>query len=159
MTELVEAVRSKVSNGSFASKCYKDGCGLSLQNVPKQHLLVDFDKLDVPSGKETKRCDYLFVSDGDSDNQPYFAPIELKRGRLDVSDVVAQIKAEVGIAKGFFSKKTAFSFRPVAACGGKATKIEIKRVREERNKISFHGRRESIRLIRCRNPLIKALRT
>lgn len=156
MTELVKAIRSKVSNKSFARKCDKDGCSLSLKDVPRQHLLVDFDKLDVPSGNETKRCDYLFVSDRDSNNQPYIAPIELKKGSLDVSEVVAQIKEGVGIAEGFLPKKTAFSFRPVAACGGKTTKIEIKKLRQ--NKISFHGRSEFIRLIRCRSPLIKALR-
>lgn len=159
MSRLVEAVRRQVPPKSLARKCEKKGCRVSLKNVLERHLLVDFDKLDKPSGSETKCCDYLFVSDRDSEKQPYVALIELKRGRLDVSDIVAQIKAGADIAKVFFSKKTVFSFRPVAACGGKATKIEIKRLREERNKISFHGHRESIRLIRSGSPLIKALRT
>lgn len=156
MTELVKVVRSRVSNKSFAKKCNKDGCHLSLKDVPKQHLLVDFDKLNTPSGNKTKRCDYLFISDRNSENQPYIAPIELKKGNLDVSKVAAQIKEGVGIAKDLFPKKTAVSFRPIVACGGKATKIEIKKLRQY--KINFHGSSEFIRLIRCGSPLIKALR-
>ena len=158
MSGLVDAVHRKVSNESFARKCDRDGCSLSLKDAPRQHLLVDFDKLDLPSGNEARRCDYLFVSDSDSDNRPYIAPIELKKGQMHTGQVAAQIQAGARIAEKFFPAKTAFSFRPVAACGGKATKIQIRRLREEGNKINFHGHRESIRLIRCGSPLIKALR-
>ena len=158
MIQLVKAVRSKVSSESLAKKCYKKGCGLSLQDVPEQHLLIDFDKLDVPSGNETKCCDYLFVSDRDSENEPYVAPIELKKGDLDVSEVVAQIKEGAAKAKDFLPKKTAFSFRPIAVCGGRADKAEREKLRKKKNKIKFHSEVEAIRLTRCGSRLINTLR-
>ncbi len=158
MTQLVKAVRSKVSSESFAKKCYKKGCRLLLQDVPKQHLLIDFDKLDIPSGNETKCCDYLFVSDRDPENKPYVAPIELKKGGLDVSEVVAQIKKGAATAKDFLPKKTAFNFRPIAACGGRADRAEREKLRKKENKIKFHSEVETIRLTRCGSRLIDTLR-
>ena len=101
MTQLIKAVSSKVPNELFAKKCYKKGCRLSLQDVPKQHLLIDFDKLDIPSGNQTKCCDYLFVSNKDSENESYAAPIELKKSALEVGEIVTQSK----YSQGFFPKK------------------------------------------------------
>ena len=159
MSGLVEAFRRVVPEDSLARSCVKQGCRVSLEGVPKEHLLIDFDKLATPSGNATKRCDYLFISDGGPRKQPCVAPIELKKGRLRAREVATQIKSGARFAEKHVKAKTKVDFRPLAAYGGEATKTEIKKLRRKENKISFHDRSESVRLIRCGNPLMKAFRS
>lgn len=58
MTGLLETVRTKTDDKCLElGKCEKDGCGVSLKDVPKSRLVIDFDKPGSPLGEDQSRCD------------------------------------------------------------------------------------------------------
>ena len=155
MTDLVEAVREKVKDSCISKRCKKDGCGISLKSVPKQRLIIDFDKPGSPLGQADKRCDYLLVANGSADRN-WLVPLELKKGRVDAKQVVKQLKAGVNIAQKLIPSDIKVDLRPVVAHRG-IDKAEREELKKQRSKVSFRNLRESVRLINCGDELNKKL--
>jgi len=126
VTNLVEIVRSKIKGQCVAKRCKKDGCSVSLKCAPKQHLIIDFDKLGSPLGQADKRCDYLFVAN-ESASRSWLVPLELKKSRADAKEVVKQLKAGADIAKKLVPSNIEINFRPIVAHRGirKAEREEL----------------------------------
>ena len=153
MSGLVDAVRAKVSPKCLARKCSRDGCGVSLTDAPEPRLIIDFDKPCSPLGRQATRCDYLFIAESVA-RSGWIAPLELKKGGLDASEVVKQLQAGARAAEKLVPPKKPVKFRPVAAFSGGIHKAERNKLR---GKVRFHGHTELIRLIRCNAPLVQAL--
>ncbi|MCY3824906.1 MAG: hypothetical protein OXG62_13685 [Nitrospinae bacterium] len=153
MTELLDAVRAKVSPDCLTQRCRRPGCGISLKGAPQQRVIIDFDKPDSPLGERDTRCDFLFVAD-DSNGPGWVAPLELKGGRVDVSEAIEQLQAGARVAEALVSQDLKVNFRPVLASGNipKAERTALKRT------ISFHGNSTPVRRIRCGAPLTQGLR-
>lgn len=157
MTGLVETVRGKVENTCVKSGgLRKEGCTVSLQGAPRPRLIIDFDKPGFPLERQEIRCDYLFVAEV-SAKPAWLALLELKRGKMDASEVVGQLKAGARAAEQLLPNTMPVNFRPIAACGGGMTKSERKELRAKRNKVPFHGTAEAVRLIKCGGKLIQGL--
>ena len=155
MTDLVEIVRNRVKNGCIAKRCKKDGCSVSLKCVPKQHLIIDFDKPGSPFSQTEKRCDYLFVAKEPA-GLNWLVLLELKKNKVDAKEVVEQLRAGVDKTHKFVPGNIKFKFRPVVAHRG-IHKAEMDELRKPKNKISFLNYRESVRLIDCGDKLNKEL--
>ena len=86
MNGTVAAIANKIPDGCHVTRCNKDRCGIELAEAPSMRVIVDMDcdVLSIPNN--WKRCDYLFV--GEDQNETWVAPIELKSGRLSVSEVL-----------------------------------------------------------------------
>ena len=151
MTNLVEIVRARVCGKCIAKRCKKGDCRVSLKDVPKQHLIIDFDKPGSPLGKAEKRCDYLFVA-SESTDRNWLVPLELKKSSVDAKEVVKQLKAGADIAKKFVPSNIKVNFRPVVAHRG-MHKAEREEIKKERNKIRFRNLKEPVRLINCGDKL------
>ena len=146
MSGLVDAVRAKVfPTKCLATKCGRDGCGVSLKDAPEPRLIIDFDKPCSPLGKQATRCDYLFIAES-VDRSGWIAPLELQKGGLDASKVVKQLQAGARAAEKLVLRKKPVKFRPVAAFGG-IHKAERKKLRDKSTKVRFHEHTEFIRLI------------
>ena len=157
MTGLVETVRGKVENTCVHSgRLRKEGCTASLQDAPQPRLIIDFDRPGSPLEGQQTRCDYLLVAE-DPGKPSWVVPTELKKGQLDTSQVVGQLKAGARAAEQLVPDTTAVNFRPIAAYGGGITKSERKELRANRNKVRFHGTAESVRLIKCGGKLTQGL--
>ncbi len=156
MRRLVDTVRGKVKKTCLVSGgLKKEGCSVSLKDAPRRRLIVDFDKPGSPLSKKKSRCDYLYVAE-DAGNSGWVAPMELKKGRLDASKAVKQLKAGARVAEKLVPDSESVNFRPVAASGGnKAERVEL---RAKKNRVGFHGTSEVIRLIKCGERLMDALR-
>lgn len=157
MTDLVEIVRSKIKEKCIAKRCKKDGCSVSLKCVPKQHLIIDFDKPGSPLGQGDKRCDYLFVAN-EPTNRAWLAPLELKKSKVDAKEVVEQLKAGADIAKKLVPGNVEVNFRPIVVHRG-IRKAERDKLKKESSKIRFRDLKESVRLINCGGKLNKELST
>ena len=129
---------------------------MSLVAAPKPHLIVDFDKPGSPLGPHETRCDYLFIAERGGD-VGLVAPLELKRGRLHVRQVVGQLQAGASAAETLVAPEAPIELRPVAASRGRS-KAERNRLKGKGNKIRLHGRLEAVRLMSCGAPLVEALR-
>lgn len=147
MAGLVEQVRTNVSKSCITAKIKKKGCSVSLNGAPAPRLIVDFDRPGSPLSSDQERCDYLFIAE-DSSDAVWVCPIELKRGGLSASKVVAQLQAGVQVAEQIVPQNTPAKFRPVAVIGGGIHKAEIAELKLKNNRVSFREISESVRLIR-----------
>ena len=156
MMGLVDAVTAALDkNCTASSRLKKKGCAVSLKHAPEPCLIVDFDKTGSPLGKSETRCDYLFVANEVS-CAGWIAPLELKKGSLEAGKVVRQLRAGAKAAEKFVSPSEKIKFRPAVAVGN-VHKAEIYKLRAVSNKVRFHSHVEAIRLIKCGDPLQKAL--
>ncbi len=158
MMGLVEDVTAKVNENCIVSKMKKNGCKVSLEDAPEPRLIVDFDKSGSPLEQSETRCDYLFVANGER-CADWIALLELKKGSLDAGKVVSQLQAGAKkVAEELVSPNQKVEFCPTAAFCGTHT-IQIKKLREEKNKVRFHSHVEAIRVIKCGASLKNALRS
>ena len=158
MTGVVEMVRSMVENTCVISKgLRKEGCTVSLKDVPQSRLIIDFDKPGSPLGKNQARCDYLCVAEV-AGKPGWVVPLELKRGGIDASKVVRQLNAGARAAKRLVPNTMKVNFRPVVAYGGGIHTAERNALRANHNKVQFHGTAEPVRLIKCRGQLIEGIK-
>ncbi len=158
MKGLVDAVRAEVSPQCLSDNCRRDGCRVSLEGAPSPRLIIDFDKPGSPLGKNQKRPDYLFIAESGNCSL-WVVPLELKKGRLDVSQAIAQLQAGARAAEGVVPENTVVHFRPVVAHKGVRTS-EIRAQRKNGSgKIRFRGRSEALRWLKCGSKLTDRLRS
>ena len=155
MTGLVDAVRKQVCEKCLVDECDKSGCSVSLDGAPQPRLVIDFDGPNSPVPPSKPRCDYLFIADERS-NRSWVVPMELKNSEMKVSKVIRQLRAGARVAERLASKSSAISFRPVAIVR-QIRKDTREKLRNENNGVSFHRRRERIRVLVCGEPLTKVL--
>ena len=157
MTAWLERVRC-----AFDPKCLierglkKDGCEVVMTDAPRPRLVVDFDKPCSPVDRNAARCDYLVIAE-DPQGFGWVAPLELKRGRLDVDEVVKQLQAGACAVKDRVPKDVPVKFVPVAVTGS-VSKDAHNKLRDKRNRIRFHGHMVRVRRISCGAPLVEVLR-
>ena len=156
MTNLVRRIRENLPDECFATgRLRKKGCSVSLRDAPVPSITIDMDKPQAPGGQSDTRCDYIFI--GGSDDV-LLIPLELKKGELDASDIVKQLQAGADIAATrIIPEGEGVQFLPVAVCGGKFHRAEIRRLSQ--SKIRFNNQNANVRLLRCGQRLIDALPT
>lgn len=147
MTGLVQTVSSKIHDSCQASHINKEGCGVSLQGMPRNRLIIDFDKPGSPLSQNQTRCDYLLLAEP-ADKPGFISPIELKSGRASPGDVKEQIQAGTNVAASLLPINCEVELRPILA--SHSDKAGRKRIRAT---VRFRGREIPIRRIRCGAPL------
>ena len=153
MSESVTACANQVPDSCHATRCNKDGCRVDLKGVPRERVIIDMDCQALQIPDDHKRCDYLLV--GEETNTTWVVPIELKSGGLRAREVLEQIEEGVRMADMLLPQGTSFQFVPVLAHGKGIHPHELKVLRSR--KIQLRGQRKGIVLIRCGDPLTKAL--
>ena len=161
MKRVAEIVKEKLESWSMESskKVKKKGCRISLNNVPKKHSIIDFDKPEFPLlslSPSQRRCDYLFVANGDG-NEDWIVPIELKKGSLEAGQALRQLRAGAAISEQIVASPTRIKFRPIAAYG-RIHKAQRTKLKSPQYKVRFHGVSEFIRLVGCGDTLAKVLK-
>ncbi len=170
MTALLEDVRRKIVDEKCLVKggLKKDGCKVVMTGVPNFRLIVDFDKPDAPLAANATRCDYLVIAEGKgkgktegegkgNDGCGWVAVLELKRGRLDSTQVVRQLQAGASAAERLVPGDVKVRFRPVAVCGGTMRKYELEALKHKANRVAFHEHKKYVRVMKCGAPLVDVL--
>ena len=155
MSGTVTACASQVPASCHATRCNKRGCRVSLNGAPRERIVIDMDcdALQIPNGQ--KKCDYLFV--GEDNNTTWVVPIELKGGKVgSIREALQQIEEGVRMADVWLLQGTSFQFVPVLAHGRKIHRNDLKVLRS--GKMQLRGQRRGVALIRCGDPLTKALK-
>ena len=153
MSDLVKSVGEKVSKDSCTNRCRKGNCKVVLSKELYPRVVIDLDHCEELASKNDRRCDYIII--GDICGDDLVIPLELTGGRKDASEIVAQLQAGALIAKKVVRNNLEFKFRPVFAYRG-FRKGERDALRNNRNRVSFWGKRELVRVIKCGNTLSKA---
>lgn len=155
MVDILNAVLIKIPEKCRAKQCREAQCSLKLNNLPKPCVLIDMDceKLKLTA---SNRCDYLFISN--KKKQCLVAPIELKSGGLDASQVIKQLQAGSNFAARIIPDyyDVEVQFTPIVAYGGGAHPRELKKLKGQR--IRFRQIQAQIKLTRCGRSLSEQLR-
>lgn len=155
MVDILNAVLIKIPEKCRAKQCREAKCSLKLNNLPKPCVLIDMDceKLKLTA---SNRCDYLFISN--KKKQCLVAPIELKSGGLDASQVIKQLQAGSNFAARIIPDHydVEVQFTPIVAYGGGAHPRELKKLKGQR--IRFRQVQAQIKLTRCGKSLSDQLR-
>lgn len=133
----------------------KAGCRIFLRDAPARRVVLDLDHPDAPARPGGGRCDFLLVAENYKDSN-WVAPIECKKGALNASKVVRQLRDGAAAAEDVVPSERDFEFRPIAAVGS-VPKSERLELRKPGNLIECRGKREGVRLIKCGDQLVTGL--
>ena len=154
MAGLVESVRAKVNASCLATRCSAEGCVVSMNGVRGEHVLINMDCRSLGIGRQDSRCDFIFVSD-DGD---WVVALELKRGSLDASYVVEQLRAGARFVERIIPRDVEVNFVPLAVYGGKFHRKEREELLKRANWISFRGERLRVDSLRCGRSIVEKLK-
>ena len=148
MSGMLTAVSKKVPESCTAISISKEGCTVSLRGTPQSRVIIDCDRTGAPFAPGAHKCDYLLFAEVDGDTNRA-APIELKKGRVDVGASRNQLQAGATAVESLIPAEFKVALLPLLASGGvrKAGK------KEARDKVRFRGKDIAIRRIRCGDPL------
>lgn len=150
---LVRTVRDQVSEGCLVARCRKEGCSISLREVPAARLIIDCDHQDAPLDRNRKHCDYLFFADA-TDGADWIIPMEFKGGQVKVGSTVRQLQAGARTIERLVPQHKEVRFRPTAVHKG----IHSQQRRQlKRRPVHFHGRSVIVRLLPCGARLVRVL--
>ena len=149
----IEVLKDRLDERCLVARFSRNkNCKPPLKGVPARRVIVSFDGKWSPFKSDEKRCDYLVVAE-DSGGPTWVAPVELKSDDAE-THAIRQLRAGARMAARLVPKGFATVFRPILAYGGGAHRMELIQLRAAR--ISFHGKQEPIRMIKCTEPLAKA---
>jgi len=157
VTGLLDRVSNTLNpNCLVKSGLKKDGCKVMMAGAPSPRLVVDFDRPGSPLEADGTRCDCLLIAEGHL-GSGWVVLLELKKGQLHARKVTRQLQAGASVAERLVSGGEAVRFRPVAVSGS-VSKYERQRLKEDANRIRFHGQTEPVRLMTCGKKLTDVLR-
>ena len=145
--EALEEVRQWVGNRMATSPYTKEGCRVSMANIPSERVVLDVD-LAVPTGRaNTNQCDFVLFYIDTTQNSLVGVPMELKRGDVDASEAIAQLQAGVHIVDNHMSRDVETNLVLILVHGGSMHRSQRNRLRTAR--IRFRGAEFPINTARC----------
>lgn len=135
----------------LVNHCEKQGCALRLEDAPKPFCLIDMDHPQSPA--RGKRCDYLFIGEGDEGVDLCVVPLELKSSGINPATAVRQLQGGSKVAERI-TPRVQSRFVPVVA-HERSHRSEIHRLAKRR--VMFRGGNYAVKVMRCGDLLSKAL--
>ena len=146
MNKVLDGIRAAVGADNCCESCSRDGCRVSLEGVPRERIVVDADRAFTAHNTPGKRCDFiLFVLE--DDRRIFAAPIELKSGRVDVSDASEQLQGGAAFAERFAPKGSGVVCRPILFHGKRIDRNDLSKL--NRTKIRFRSVNLTVKTSRC----------
>lgn len=147
----VERIRQSVRSTCIAKHLRRASCTVGLTGFPEPHLLIDLDLPGSPLDDRSVRCDYLVFA-GDGKRHFMVAPVEFKTKWREKT--VKQLQAGADESDRRVPVALAVTFRPVVALHRFSPKATRRSLRE---RVSFRGRMEPIRVVLCGERLATVL--
>ena len=149
MKEVLDGIRANIGAENCCESCSRDGCRAFLEDVPRERIVVDADKAFEAHKAPGKRCDFiLFVLEGG--RKLVAVPVELKSGRVDVSDALEQLQGGAAFAERFAPEASGAVCRPILFHGSAIHPKD--RSTLNRGKIRFRGMGLTVKTSRCNRP-------
>jgi hypothetical protein len=153
MADLVNRIKQRLPYECLKKgNLTKQGVTVSKRGAPKPSIAIDMDHKKAPVKQNETKCDYIFIG-GRAD--VFLVPLELMKGKADVTKIVKQLQAGADIAAHrIIPKNKRLQFQPVAVCG-EYRKQDARKLRQSR--IRFRGERIHIEPLKCGAPLTNAV--
>ncbi len=158
MSKVLDQIRSQVGTENLSTSCKRGKCGVFLEDVPSQRVLVDAD-LAFPAHKiEGQRCDFVLFFISTCQDTLIMVPMELKGGNVDASEASEQLRQGAVFADRFTPGNFLTSCRPILFHRKRIHPKQRKTL--NRAKVLFRGLKLTIKTAYCNQPknLARALR-
>ncbi len=127
--EALEEIRQRIGNNT-ATSYTKEGCRVSMANIPSERVVLDVDFAFPTSSAQTNQCDFILFYIDTALSSIVGVPMELKSGDIKASVVVAQLREGARIVDNFTPRNIEVELIPVLVHDG------IHKAQSERLKIS-----------------------
>lgn len=145
--EALEEIRQWVGDRKATSPYIKQGCRVSMANIPTNRIVLDVD-LAFPTGRAgINQCDFVLFYIDDAQNNLIGVPMELKRGDVNASEAVAQLQEGARIVDNCAPNDVEVNLILVLVHGGSMHRSQRNRLRTSR--IRFRGEEFPINTARC----------
>ena len=161
MTTIMQTIRARINRECISRRCRNGQCRLRLDNIPQEHILINFDCLNLGITPDVPKADFIYIgSDG------AVAILELKAGAFHLSEVRMQLQGSARYAeKSLLVGCKITTFHAIVVHGGRALdRSRQKRGHRKRNPhdnsetVTFEDRQYPVHLVRCGTSLIDVLR-
>ncbi len=135
----------------------KRNCSANLAGVAEvDRIVIDFDKV-FPHGRHGENlceCVLFYIDDNDS---LIVVPIELKGGKnAEAEKAVEQLRGGTKFADTCAPKDIATVVYPILF-HNHLSKAEVRRLKQSRSRIQFHGKSYEVKTARCGSKLIDVI--
>ena len=145
--EALEEVRQWIGDNEVTSPYTKEGCRVSMANIPTNRIVLDVD-LAFPTGRtNTNQCDFVLFYIDTTQNSLVGVPMELKRGDVDASEAIAQLQEGARIVDNHTLRDVEVNLVLVLVHGGSMHRSQRNRLRTAR--VRFRGEEFPINTTRC----------
>ena len=144
--EAFEEIRRWIGNRN-ATSYTKEGCRVSMANIPSERVVLDVDIVFPTDRANTNQCDFILFYIDATQNSLAGVPMELKSGKVDASEAVAQLQEGARIVDRYTPKDVEMNLIPVLVHGGSVHRSQRNRLRTSR--IRFRGEEFPINTARC----------
>lgn len=144
--ETFEKIRQWIGNRR-ATSYTKEGCRVSMANIPSDRVVLDVDLVSPTGNTDTNQCDFVLFYIDTAHNHLVGVPMELKRGDVKASEVVAQLQEGARIVDNCLPNDVDLNLILVLVHGGSMHKSQRNRLSTSR--IRFRGEEFPINTARC----------
>ena len=147
MNRVLDAIREQVDRESLINSCSGEGCRVYMTGIPSNRVVIHVEHEFNSRNITEKRCDrLLFYTAG---NNLVAAPIELKSGKAEQSEVTEKLRNSLNFAAEIVPRTRALTtvYRPILF-EGRGIKWINPRGTKQFN-VNFRGSKLRIRTGRC----------
>lgn len=150
--DILSGIRSRVRTDNLSATCSRDGCQVSMTDVPASRIVVDADRAFPAHHVEGKRCDYVLFFIGTAADTLVIVPMELKSGTVDASEASEQLQGGAKFADRFTPDHSGVkpTCHPILFHGKPIHEKERKAL--NRAKVTFRSQQLTIKTARCGQP-------
>lgn len=148
--EVLEKIRLWVGDRKATSPYTKEGCRVSMANLrskPANRVVLDVDRAFPTDTAKANQCDLILFHIDDVQNGLVAVPMELKRGDVDASEAVAQLREGARIVDDCTPNDAQMNLVFILVHGGSMHRSQRNKLRTAR--IRFRGEPFPINTARC----------
>ena len=149
VNRVLDQIREQVDEESLINSCSGEGCRVDMTGIPPERVVIDVEREFDSRNRTEKRCDRLLFFIDAAENNLVAAPIELKSGKAEQSEVTEKLQNSLNFAASLAPRTRALTtvYRPILF-QGRGIKWTNPRGTKQLN-VNFRGNKLRIRVGRC----------
>lgn len=149
VNRVLDEIREQVSTENLIDSCSGEGCRVDMTGIPPDRVVINVEREFDSRNIKEKRCDRLLFFIDTVENSLVAAPIELKSGKAEQSEVTEKLQNSVNFAANILPRRRTLTtvYRPILF-EGRGIKWINPRGTKQFN-VNFRGSKLRIRTGRC----------
>ena len=149
VNRVLDHIRAQVETESLIDSCSGEGCRVDMTSVPSERVVIHVEREFDSRNRTEKRCDRLLFFIETAESNLVAAPIELKSGKAEQSEVTEKLQNSLHFAASIVPRTRTLTtaYRPILF-EGRGVKWINPRGTKQLN-VNFHGSKLRIRVGCC----------